>query len=224
LDTTILEHKKTLLMAGDSVTESGRDRAIGIGADSLGYGYVSCLAQLLIKHNKENEITLINMGISGNTIKDLRSRWKNDVLDLNPDWISIMIGINDVWRQFDSPGLSSISTLDEYEKCLNNLILLTSNSVEKIILMTPFLVEPNYSDPMRMMVNGYVKVVRQLAVTNGLVLVDTQNKFDLAMAKIKPEELAEDRIHPTIVGHNLIAEAFMESLFDDYQQPSVLNG
>ena len=65
--------------------------------------------------------------------------------------------------------------------------------------------------------------MRQLAVTNGLVLVDTQNKFDLAMAKIKPEELAEDRIHPTIVGHNLIAEAFMESLFDDYQQPSVLN-
>ena len=211
-------------MAGDSVTVSGRDRPIGIGTNSLGNGYVSCLAQLLINHNNENEITLINMGISGNTIKDLRSRWKNDVLDLNPDWISIMIGINDVWRQFDSPGLSSISTLDEYEKCLNNLILLTSNSVEKIILMTPFLVEPNYSDPMRMMVNGYVKVVRQLAVTNGLVLVDTQNKFDLAMAKIKPEELAEDRIHPTIVGHNLIAEAFMESLFDDYQQPSVLNG
>lgn len=210
-------------MAGDSVTDSGRDRPIGIGTNSLGNGYVSCLAQLLINHNKENEITLINMGVSGNTIKDLRSRWKNDVLDLNPDWISIMIGINDVWRQFDSPGLSSISTLDEYEKCLNNLILLTSNSVEKIILMTPFLVEPNYSDPMRMMVNGYVKVVRQLAVTNGLVIVDTQNKFDLAMAKIKPEELAEDRIHPTIVGHNLIAEAFMESLFDDYQQPSVLN-
>jgi lysophospholipase L1-like esterase len=181
------------------------------------------LAQLLINHNKENEITLINMGVSGNTIKDLRSRWKNDVLDLNPDWISIMIGINDVWRQFDSPGLSSISTLDEYEKCLNNLILLTSNSVEKIILMTLFLVEPNYSDPMRMMVNGYVKVVRRLAVTNGLVLVDTQNKFDLAMAKIKPEELAEDRIHPTIVGHNLIAEAFMESLFDDYQLSSILN-
>jgi lysophospholipase L1-like esterase len=119
------------------------------------------------------------------------------------------------------PGLSSISTLDEYEKCLNNFFLLTSNSVEKIILMTPFLVEPNYSDPIRMMVNGYVKVVRQLAATNGLVLVDTQNKFDLAMTKIKPEELAEDRIHPTIVGHNLMAEAFMKSLFDDYQQPSV---
>ena len=221
MDTTILVPKKTLLMAGDSITDSGRDRPIGIGTDSLGNGYVSCLAQLLIKHNKENEITLINMGVSGNTIKDLRSRWKNDVLDLNPDWISIMIGINDVWRQFDSPGLSSISTLDEYEKCLNNLILLTCNSVEKIILMTPFLVEPNYSDPMRMMVNGYVKVVRQLAVRNGLILVDTQNTFDFAMAKIKPEELAEDRIHPTIVGHNLMAEAFMKSLFDDYQQPSV---
>ena len=223
MDMTILVHKKTLLMAGDSVTDAGRDRSIGIGTHSLGNGYVSCLAQLLINHNKENEITLINRGVSGNTIKDLRSRWKNDVLDLNPDWISIMIGINDVWRQFDSPGLSSISTLDEYEKCLDRLILSTINSVEKIIVMTPFLVEPNYSDPMRMMVDAYVKVVRQLTVRKGLVLVDTQNKFDLAMTIIKPVVLAEDRIHPTIVGHNLIAEAFMESVFDDYQQPSILN-
>jgi lysophospholipase L1-like esterase len=81
LDTTILLPKKTLLMAGDSVTDSSRDRPIGIGIDSLGNGYVSCLAQLLINH-KENEITLINMGVSVNTIKELRSRWKNDVLDL----------------------------------------------------------------------------------------------------------------------------------------------
>ena len=90
LGTTISVPNKTLLMAGDSATDSGRYRPIGIGTNTLDNGYVPCLAQLLINHNKENEITLKNMGVSENTIKDLRSRWKNDVLDLNPDWISIL--------------------------------------------------------------------------------------------------------------------------------------
>lgn len=165
---------------------------------------------------KKNEVIVVNRGVSGNTIKDLTNRWEVDVLKLKPDWLSIMIGVNDVWRQFDSPGLPSISTLDEYEKCLGDLIDLTRDTVEKIILMTPFLVEPNQSDPMRSMLNGYANVVRQVVAREKLILIDTQEKFDFAMTQIKPNALAEDRIHPTKAGHKLIAEALMDSLFNNH--------
>jgi lysophospholipase L1-like esterase len=213
---SILVNKKTLLMVGDSVTDADRDRSAAMGADSLGHGYVFCLDQMLKMHDKKNEVIVVNRGVSGNTIKDLTNRWEVDVLKLKPDWLSIMIGVNDVWRQFDSPGLPSISTLDEYEKYLSDLISLTRDTVEKIILMTPFLVEPNQSDPMRSMLNGYANVVRQVVVREKLILIDTQEKFDFAMTQINPKALAEDRIHPTKAGHKLIAEALMDSLFNNH--------
>jgi len=99
-----IEPKTKLLMIGDSITDVGRARPIGEGRnDELGKGYVSFVDALLNSVYPQAAIRVINMGISGNTVRDLKARWQTDVLNLKPDWLSIMIGINDVWRQFDSP-------------------------------------------------------------------------------------------------------------------------
>ena len=83
----------------------GRARPIGEGRadDALGRGYVMMVDALLGAVYPERMIRVINMGVSGNTTRDLKARWQRDVLDLKPDWLSIMIGANDVWRQYDSP-------------------------------------------------------------------------------------------------------------------------
>src|SRR4051812_26396774 len=95
------KHDK-IVMIGDSITDCERKRPVGEGKnDALGKGYVSLVHAMLHARYPELALRVVNMGIGGNTTRDLKQRWETDVLDLKPDWISIMIGINDVWRQFD---------------------------------------------------------------------------------------------------------------------------
>src|SRR4029453_7463195 len=119
------EAKTKLVMIGDSITDVGRARPIGEGRadDALGRGYVMMVDALLGAGYPERMIRVINMGVSGNTTRDLKARWQTDVLDLKPDWLSIMIGANDVWRQYDSPKQTERHVLiDEYEKNLVELV------------------------------------------------------------------------------------------------------
>src|SRR5579884_4100370 len=99
----LLEKNDKLVLIGDSITDCGRSPA-GEGAnEGIGRGYVAQIEALLHSVYPELSIRVINKGTSGNTVRDLKARWETDVLDLKPDWLSIMIGINDVWRQFDRP-------------------------------------------------------------------------------------------------------------------------
>ena len=116
-------------MIGDSITDVGRARPIGEGRadDALGRGYVMMVDALLGAVYPERLIRVINMGVSGNTTRDLKARWQKDVLDLKPDWLSIMIGANDVWRQYDSPKQTEGHVLiDEYERNLSELVSSTA--------------------------------------------------------------------------------------------------
>ena len=120
-----LEKGEKLVMIGDSITDVGRARPIGEGRadDALGRGYVMMVDALLGAVYPERMIRVINMGVSGNTTRDLKARWQTDVLDLKPDWLSIMIGANDVWRQYDSPKQTERHVLiDEYERNLVDLV------------------------------------------------------------------------------------------------------
>jgi lysophospholipase L1-like esterase len=105
------------------------------------------------------------MGIGGNTVRELKARWQSDVLDLKPDWLSIKIGINDVWRQFDStPPPGGYVSEEEYERTLDELIGRTLPDLKGLVLMTPYFIEPNRNDPMRAMMDRYREVVRRRAV------------------------------------------------------------
>ena len=209
-----LQKGSKLVMIGDSITDAGRTRPIAEGLfDPLGRGY-SCLVNALLgTAYPELGIRVVNMGNSGNTVRDLKARWQTDVFDLKPDWVSIMIGINDVWRQYDLPLQPECHVpLKEYEATLRELVKATRPKVKGLILVTPYFTESNRKDPMRATMDKYGAVVKKIARENRAVLVDTQAAIDKALKLQHPATLAWDRIHPNQVGHMILAKAFVDAL------------
>lgn len=203
-----IESKQNLLMIGDSITEA---------AD----GYVHFVDLLLAASYPERSIRVFNKGVSGNTVRDLMKRWDTDVLEytnssyegLRIHWVSIMIGVNDVWRQFDTPHNRAIHVYaEEFEKTLDELVAQTQPLLSGLVLMTPFLVETKREDPMRAMVERYASIVRQISQKRHTLLVDTQAAFDQAMAYHSPNRLSPDRVHPSPLGHMVLAKAFLQAL------------
>lgn len=209
-----IAHGSTLVMIGDSITDCGRDQPPMDGfGDALGTGYVYFVDSLIGAAYPGYRIQILNRGISGNTIRDLDSRWQKDVLDLHPDWLSIMIGINDVWRQFDSflPPSQMVS-IGEYENTLERLVRETRPQLKGLILITPYYVEPDRGLPMRAMMDRYGEVVRALARKYQAVLVDAQAAIDQALRGLSADDLASDRVHMNSVGHMILARAFLKAI------------
>ena len=217
-----LQMGEKLVMIGDSITDVGRAKPIGEGRadDALGRGYVMMVDALLGAVYPERMIRVINMGVSGNTTRDLKARWQRDVLDLKPDWLSIMIGANDVWRQYDSPKQTEGHVLiDEYERNLRELVSSTTPLVKGLILMTPYYIEPNRQDAMRATMDRYGAVVKKVAAaTAGSVFVDVQSAFDRLLTTYYPATINWDRVHPNNTGSALIARAFLTAIGFDWQR------
>tara|TARA_B110000285_G_scaffold42779_1_gene47493 strand:+ start:2191 stop:2823 length:633 start_codon:yes stop_codon:yes gene_type:complete len=199
----------TLLFVGDSITDCGRDRESG-GTD-LGTGYVAQVQALLDAHHPEAKVRYLNTGISGNRVTDLEARWDVDVLAHQPDWVSVMIGINDVWRQFDNPLVKQVS-LPAYSEKLQGLVERTLPQVQGMILMSPFFLETNIKEPMRELMDSYGAAARGIAERNELRFVDLQAAFNAWLAHNHTSLLCEDRVHPNAVGHNIIASAFLDAV------------
>jgi lysophospholipase L1-like esterase len=158
-------------------------------------------------------IRVINKGTSGNTVRDLKTRWQQDVIDLKPDWLSVMIGINDVWRQHDLPQITEAHIdLKEYENTLNEIVDQVRPALKGLILMTPFYIESNKSDAMRAMMDQYGAAVKRTSERVGAVFVDTQAAFDIVLQSYYPAALAWDRIHPGDKGTMVIVRAFLNAI------------
>lgn len=209
-----LEKNDKLVMIGDSITDSGRKQPIGEGLfEAIGKGYVAQVDALIQSVYSERMIRVINMGTSGHTVRDLKERWQRDVIDLKPDWLSIMIGINDVWRQYDQPLMKESHVyIDEYENTLSELVSKTRPALKGLVLMTPFYMEPNRNDAMRATMDQYSLVVKKIAEANSAVFVDTQAAFDRVLEHIYPAALGWDRVHPNMIGHMTIARAFLDAV------------
>ncbi len=204
-----------ILFIGDSVTDVDRARPVGSGHGfGLGFGYPLLVNARLAVDYPEIDLDVINVGISGNTTRDLLDRWKSDVTDLKPDIVSIMIGINDVWRQFDSPGRPS-DHIDakEYEENLKRLLELALADAREVLLLTPIFMEQHQDDPMRAMTDAYADICRKLAKEDSRIhLVDTLEAFDQLFKTRHYMTLAPDRVHPNTTGHTLIADHVIKAL------------
>jgi len=207
------KHDK-LVMIGDSITDCDRKRPDGEGLfDPYGKGYVNMVKAFLDARYPECPVRVVNKGNSGNTVRDLAKRWQEDVLDQTPNWVSIMIGINDVWRQFDSPKMTEFHVgLDEYEQTLESLVLQTLPHVKGLILVTPYFIESNREDAMRKRMDAYGAVVKTVAARHSTLFVDTQAGFDEMLKHMHPMALAWDRVHPNTSGHALIAQCFLKAV------------
>ncbi|WP_028559886.1 SGNH/GDSL hydrolase family protein [Paenibacillus pinihumi] len=209
-----------IVLIGDSITDCGRSHPYGDGGfHAFGNGYVSVVAALLQSTYPELNLRIVNMGSSGHNVRDLKARWERDVLDLNPDWLSIMIGINDVWRQFDQPSMTETHVLiEEYEAELEQLIARTKPTVKGLILMTPFYIEPNANDAMRNTMDAYGAVVKKLAEKYDALFVDVQEAFNKVLEHVYPASLGWDRVHPGLHGHAVIARAFLKAVDYDFNK------
>jgi len=210
----LIAARSKVLFIGDSITDAGRNRPVAEGLfDPLGKGYVTQVAALLGATYPDRPIRVVNTGCSGNTVRDLKGRWQSDVLDLKPDWLSIMIGTNDVWRQFDMPLHPEVAVPpEEYEQTLDALVGTTRPLLKGLVLMTPFYAEPNQADSMRARMDQYGKIVLAVARKHGVIGVDTQAAFDRALKHQHSSYLAWDRVHPNQIGHMILARAFLDAV------------
>jgi len=203
-----------LVFIGDSITDCERTRPIGEGLfDGIGKGYVSFVEGFLMAIHPAEAIRLVNMGTSGDTVLDLKKRWKTDALDLKPDWLSIMIGVNDVWRQFDLPRQKEIHVIPKvYEKTLLELASKTRPKLKGLIIMAPFYLEPNREDPMRKRMDQYGAICKKVARKSDAIFIDTQAVFDDLLTHMHANAIAWDRVHPNTIGHSVIARAFLNAI------------
>lgn len=209
-----LEQSQKLLFIGDSVTDCDRVKPEGEGLfAALGNGYVANIDALLQAVYPELGIRVVNKGISGNTVRDLKNRWQEDVFDQKPDWLSIMIGINDVWRQYDTPFIKEKHVyIEEYEETIWKLVTETKPLVKGLVLMTPFYLESNEQDKMRQTMDQYGRVVRKISEEANCLFVDTQAAFNEVLKDLYPATLAWDRVHPSAAGHMVLTRAFLKEI------------
>ncbi len=203
-----------LVMIGDSITDVGRTRPVAEGLfDPLGRGYVTMVEALILSGYPELGLRIVNTGCSGDQVISLKKRWQADVLDLKPDYVSVMIGTNDVWRQFDIPRQKEAHVLpDQYEATYRELIEQTQPKVKQMILMTPFYLELNKGDAMRARMDEYGAIVKKLAKEYKTVFVDTQAPFDAVLKHMHSAAIGWDRVHPNQAGHMVLARAFLNAV------------
>ena len=210
----IFDKGDKILFIGDSISDYERTRPVGEGLfNAWGRSYVADVGALLGCMYPEKELRVVNMGISGNQTRDLLARWQSDVMDQKPDWVSLLIGINDVWRQFDSPYMPEQHVSpEEYKQNCIQMIEQTLPHVKGMILMTPYFMEPNLADPMRKRMDEYSAIIRELAEKYKLVLVDLQAGWDKLFQYMHPCNIAWDRIHPNQTGCMYIAKQFLAAV------------
>ena len=216
----LFEDMDRIVFAGDSVTDMGSAQPVGEGRfDDLGQGYVRVVDNLLAVWYPERKIRVTNSGISGNTSRDLLARYQRDVVDLKPDWVSICIGINDVWRQFDTPAMPDGQVLpEEYERNVEQMILAVKEEVKGIFLLSPYYMEPNRQDKMRARMDEYVEICRKLAAEYGCRFVDFQKMYEDYCSIRHSSSVAWDRVHPNQIGSTLMARAFLDQCGFDFSK------
>jgi lysophospholipase L1-like esterase len=194
-----------ILFQGDSITDADRNRW---KTDDLGTGYVRMLAERFLANHPELRVRFLNRGISGTRIRDLRTRWQMDCLDLNPDVVSILIGVNDTLGPFF---WGEPTSLESFEEDFTSILdLACKNLNAQIILLEPFLL-PLSEDQfvLRPDLDARIKVVGKLAEEFSTDLVHLDSVFSDA-AKLKaPEYWLTDGVHPTPAGHALIADSWL---------------
>ncbi|MBQ2613708.1 MAG: SGNH/GDSL hydrolase family protein [Clostridia bacterium] len=198
-----------ILFQGDSITDSGRFKI-----DGLGHGYPNLVAsELLFDHPGAYEF--INMGISGNRIVDLYARMKGEIINLKPDVMSILIGVNDM-RNSILERADGVET-PKFEKLYNMLIEEVKEALPniKIMIFEPFLLKGSATEDVwnvfRPGVEEKAAAVKRVAEKNGLPFIPLIKKFDDA-AKIMPDTYwVADGLHPTQAGHELIKREWIKA-------------
>lgn len=204
----ILTHNDVVLFQGDSITDAGRDKA---DSSNLGSGYAQIAASLAGSRYPALGLRFLNRGISGNRTKDLVGRWQDDCLALTPNVLSIMIGINNVWRRYDQNDPTDVADFEaEYHTILG---LSRKAGIREIVLLEPFIVPVSEEwESRREDLEPKLQATRRLARAFGAHLVPLDGIFAAACTQAPPVYWAADGVHPSPAGHGLIADAWLRTV------------
>lgn len=200
-----LNENQTVLFIGDSITDCGRSRE---NPAQLGNGYVDMIAARLNTDFPEFNLNFLNFGISGNRVKDLKARWHEDCLKHKPDILSILIGVNDVWRRYDSDDPTSAEDfLADYREILTSA---KKQLACQIIMLEPFVLQfPEDRKKWREDLDPKIAGIRELSLEFADAYVPMDGIYAAASVRQKPAFWAGDGVHPTKPGHQLMADAWI---------------
>ncbi|MFI3238349.1 MAG: SGNH/GDSL hydrolase family protein [Lachnospiraceae bacterium] len=199
-----------ILFQGDSVTDCGRDRE---NALDLGAGYASKVAALYNIMCPNKDITFINKGVSGDRTCNLLLRYQEDVLKIKPDIITILIGINDTWRRYDSLDPTSLAQFERnYEQLLSDLKRDLPHT--KIIMIEPFLLNSMEEKAVwREDLDPKIQCIRKLARKYGDKYLALDGILQQYVVDVYDDcSLSLDGVHPTELGHAIIAKEVLKVL------------
>ncbi|MEI2777595.1 MAG: GDSL-type esterase/lipase family protein [Tetrasphaera sp.] len=190
-----------IVFPGDSITETGRTP----GAGDLGIGYVAMVAC------RFPGVRVINAGVGGDRVSDLRRRWPRDVLSHEADLVSVFIGINDTWCQCEG-GIAS--PYAAYETDYRALLEPLADRGVRLVLVEPVVVvvEPG-QERWLPDVRRRQQIAADLAGEFGATLVPLAAPLAALAARIGPSAVAEDGVHPTSAGHRAIADAWFAAVW-----------
>ncbi|QTN32466.1 SGNH/GDSL hydrolase family protein [Akkermansiaceae bacterium] len=201
-----------ILFQGDSITDAGRKRDVldANNSRALGNGYPALAAGELLGAYPETELKVFNRGVSGNKIPDLAARWQADCLDLKPDILSILVGVNDLWHTF-AFGNKYKATVEDYETGFRELLQRTLKDLPntRIVICEAFTTRT--SDEFKPLAK-YAAAAKKLAEEMKLTFVPFQSVFDDALKAAPAEFWLGDGIHPPPAGHALMCQAWRESV------------
>ena len=201
-----IKNHSLVLFQGDSITDAGRNRDDG---NHMGNGYAMFTAAWYSALYPHKKIHFLNRGISGDRTRNLIARWDEDCLEIKPDVLSIMIGVNDTWRKFDS---NDPTSAEQFEENLHILLKKTQAALScKIIIMEPYILPyPEDRAKMREDLDQKIHACRNIARAYGTEYLPLDGIFAQAATKREPAYWAGDGIHPTAAGHALIAQEWLK--------------
>ncbi len=212
---SIFEKGNTILFQGDSITDAGREmeKELPNNSGSFGHGYAFLAASSLLNALPEKELTIYNRGISGNKVYQLADRWQKDCIDLKPDVLSILIGINDYWHfrngKYDG-------TVEIYENDFRKLLKETKAEFPnvKLVVCQPFAVtntravDETWEEP----VKTFQDAAKRIADEFDAIWVPFQEVFDEAVKHAPATYWTGDGVHPAMPGAQLMAEAWLRAV------------
>lgn len=201
---------KKILFQGDSITDAGRDRE---DDRRRGIGYPT-LVSAALGFERPNEFEFVNRGISGNRVIDLIARVKADIINLKPDYMSILIGINDVWHEVNMQ--NGIDT-KRYEMYYNMLIEEVKEALPdiKIMILEPFVLKAEATqenwEVFRTGAEEKAAAAKRVAQKNNLVFVPLMEKFREAEKNAPADYWIMDGVHPSAMGHEIIKREWLKA-------------
>jgi lysophospholipase L1-like esterase len=211
---SLIARGDTILFQGDSITDAARkrDTAEPNSQAALGTRYAWLAAAQLLVDRPDANLKIYNRGISGNKVNQLAERWQTDCLDLKPNVLSILIGVNDLWHKLSG---KYNGTLSQYENDYRALIKRTRDAspTVKLVICEPFVLKVGaVNEKWFPAFDGYRAAAKRVADEAGAVFVRFQTMFDRAAKIAPPATWAADGVHPTADGAALMAHWWLKAV------------